>query len=116
MQDVIYYEMRKKLNWELYTNSNRNTIIESFKDVISNNDGSIMNFNMFSDLAMTLSVEIEENRIEDLHNELSLLAGISEIGYDDFSSNSKKEWLIFMTISFTKGTGEIKQVIPEAPG
>lgn len=108
--------MLKNLNWSLWTSSNRNTTNESLKDIISNNEGAIMNSNIFSDLVMTPTVEIEENRIHNLHTELSLLSSILELGYGDFSSTPKKEWLIFMNISFAQGTGTPKQDILEVPG
>ncbi|MDX5584883.1 MAG: hypothetical protein QNK20_08100, partial [Aureibaculum sp.] len=77
--------------------------------------GCIMNFNMFSDLALTLSIEIEENKIQTLHKALSLVVNISEFELDDLNLESKKERLIFMNISFGSGKGEPKHEIPEVP-
>lgn len=102
--------MKSKLSWAAYSNSDRNKIIESVKTTISKNDGYIINFNMFSDLAMSISIEIEENKIQTLHKDLSLIVGISEIESDNFNLNSKKEWLIFMNISFGKGKGGLKKL------
>ena len=50
--------MKKKLNWNIYSGKPRLAVIDQIKDAISNNGGCIMNFNMFSDLALTLSVEV----------------------------------------------------------
>ena len=55
--------MHKKLTWELFSNEDRTKVIEAVKNAISSSDGCIINFNMFSDLAFALSIEIEENRI-----------------------------------------------------
>lgn len=68
---------------------------------------------MFSDLALTLSIEIEENKIQTLHRALSLVVNISEFELHDMNLGSKKEWLIFMNISFGRGKGELKHEIPE---
>ncbi len=108
--------MQQKLNWSLFSNADRNDLIESVKHIISKNDGCIMNFNMYSDLAISLSIEIEANKIEALHNELSLIAGISTLATDNLNLNSNKEWLIFLNISFNKGRGDLKNEIPEVPG
>ena len=56
--------MQKKLSWQIFSNDDRNKVIEVIKNTISNSGGCIMNFNMFSDLALTLSIEIEENKIK----------------------------------------------------
>ena len=108
--------MQKKLNWQLFSNENRYEIIENIKNVISNSDGYIVNFNMFSDLALSLSVEIEENKIQKLHRALSQIINVSELKLDNINLESKKDWLIFMNISFGRGKGELKQETPEIPG
>ena len=108
--------MQKKLSWELFSNDNRNEEIEAVKNAISNSGGCIMNFNMFSDLALTLIIEIEENKIQTMHRALSLVANILEFELYDLNIESKKEWLIFTNISFGRGKGELKQEIADMPG
>ena len=108
--------MKNKLIWTAYSSKHRIEIIENIKDIISKNDGYIMNFNMFSDLAINLSIEIPEDRIIELHTALNSILKISNISSEDVSNKSKKEWVIFMNISFSKGTGELKIKMPEVPG
>lgn len=108
--------MQKKLTWEAYSNEDRNQTIDEVKNAIFSSDGYIVNFNMFSDLALTLSIEIEENKITSLHKALSLVLKITALKLDDLDLSSKKEWLLFMNISFSKGKGELKQNIPDVPG
>jgi len=108
--------VKNKLIWTAYSNKPRIEIIESIKDIISINDGYIMNFNMFSDLAITFNIEISEDRIIELHHELNGILKISDIESKDIILKSKKEWRIFMNISFSKGTGELKIEKPEVPG
>ena len=108
--------MQKKLSWQVFSNDDRNKVIEAVKNIVSTSDGCIMNFNMFSDLALTLTIEIEENKIQTLHRALSLVVNISELELHDMNLESKKEWLIFMNISFGRGKGELKQEIPEVAG
>ncbi len=108
--------MQKKLNWEAFSNGKRNKVIEELKNTISSSDGYIMNFNMFSDLALTLSIEIEENKIQTLHKALALVLKVSELDLNELNLESKKDWIIFINISFGKGIGELKQKIPKVPG
>ena len=108
--------MINRLIWTAYSSKPRIEIIENIKDIISKSDGYIMNFNMFSDLAITFSIEIPEHRIIELHNALDSILKISDISTEDVFNKSKKEWLIFMNISFSKGTGELKIKMPEVPG
>lgn len=108
--------MKNKLIWTAYSSKPRIEIIESIKDIISKNDGYIMNFNMFSDLAITFSIEAPEDKIIELHNALNSILKISDIESEYVFQQSKKEWLIFMNISFSKGKGKLKIEMPEVPG
>ena len=108
--------MKNKLNWEVFTNQERNNAIEDLKRIISSNGGFILNSNFFSDLALSLTIEIEERKIEDLHDALSRVVTISELGNSKFDKESEKEWWLFLNINFTKGKGDLKINIPEVPG
>jgi hypothetical protein len=107
--------MQKKLSWQAFSNGDRNTIIESVKNAISSNDGCIMNFNMFSDLALSLSIEIEAYKAKELYKSFSEILSIND-DENAINSESKKELLIFMNISFGKGKGTLKSQIPAVPG
>jgi len=107
--------MRTNLKWTAFTNKNRLETIEKIKDIISRNDGYIINFSMFSDLALTLSIEILENKIKTLHKSLTSILSVCDLDLQD-SERSKKEYLILLNISFSKGTGKMKSQIPDVPG
>lgn len=108
--------MQKTLSWQIFSNDDRNKVIESVKNTISDNDGFIINFNMFSDLALALSIEIEGNKIPALHEALSRVVRISKLELQELNLELNKEWIIFINISFGKGKGELKQEIPDVPG
>lgn len=108
--------MLKKLNWQAFSNGDRAKVIGKVKDIISVNDGCIMNFNIFSDLALSLSIEIEEKCIPRLYKALCSVVSLSEFDIQDINTSSQKEWIIFMNISFGSGEGNLKQEIPEVPG
>jgi hypothetical protein len=108
--------MQQRLNLQAYTSGNRNKIIDEIKGAISGSDGYILNFNMFSDYAISLSIEIEEGGIQDLHKTLSQILKVSELDPENINTDSRKDWLILMNITFSGGKGEIKSKIPSVPG
>ena len=108
--------MIKKVNWQAFSNHDRTSLIEEIKSTISANGGAIINFNMFSDLALNLSIEIEARDLIKLHSALSKILRISELDSSEIRMESKKEYYLFLNISFTKGKGNLKNLIPEVPG
>lgn len=108
--------VKNKINWQAFSYSNRHETIELLKHTISKNDGYIINFNMFSDLAISLTVEIEENKISNLHRDLARILQVSEPEPEHLNLNSNTEWWILMNISFGKGQGKLKVETPNVPG
>lgn len=108
--------MLKKLNWQAYTNKDRNKSIEEIKKTIDDNEGCILNFTMFSDLAMSLSIEIQEKYILQLHKALSDTLRITELDIATIRPNSPKEYILFLNVSFGAGSGNLKKVVPAVPG
>jgi len=74
--------MIRKLSWEASTARERIPAIEETKKAIIRTDGYTINFNMFSELALSLSIEIEECHILDLHNQLQKIITISEFDFN----------------------------------
>jgi hypothetical protein len=105
-----------KLNWQAYTSQERNQAIDAVKNVINQCDAYIINHNLFSDLAMSLTIEIEENTILDFYKALECIVKIDEAHPIDLNPSAKKEWWIFLNLSFSKGKGKLKVEIPNVPG
>ena len=59
-----------KLNWRGYSTKDRRSVIEKIKKSVNKRNGYILDYNMYSDLALSLSIEIAEGYIHDLHKEL----------------------------------------------
>ena len=106
----------KKLNWNAFSDKPRLEVIDQVKDALSKNGGCIMNFNMFSDLALALSVEVEEDQIIKLHSALGSILKVSDLDWKQTIGNSKREWMVFINISFNQGKGNLKADIPAVPG
>ena len=75
-----------------------------------------MNFQLFSDLAMALRVEIEEMNIAKLYDSLVDEFHLPVIDTTEFNSTSNKEWIVFINLSFGQGTGDMRHEVPEVPG
>jgi hypothetical protein len=108
--------MLKKLNWQGYANGNRNLIIDKVKTVINKREAYIINFNTYSDLAISLSLEVEEKSIRPLYDSMTEILTLSDQNLDKLDRNSDKEWLVLMNISFGSGKGNMKSAIPNVPG
>ncbi len=108
--------MQKKLFWEAVSNEDRNTIINQIKDIVAKNSAYIINFNMFSDLALGLSIGIEASNIHELHCSLCEILTVSDLKSENSHHNEEEEWLILLNVSFGKGKGDLKVVVPEVPG
>jgi len=103
----------ENIYWTGYSNDERHSMMNTLKTVISKY-GDIVDFNFFSDISLTMAIEIEEFKIDKLYDEL-----VSHIGMDQFdyvNSNSGKERKVYLNITFNKGTGNLKIEVPSVPG
>src|ERR1035437_9968904 len=75
---------------------------------------SIINFQRFSDISLSLVIEIEKNKLNDLYKKLAEVMFIE--GFDQILSDSTAECIILFNITFTKGTGDMKYEVPDIPG
>lgn len=76
--------------------------------------GNIVDFKLFSDISLTMVIEIEEFKIDKLYEEL-----VNNIGIDKFeflNSSSRKERTVYLNITFSKGSGNLIIEIPAVPG
>lgn len=71
---------------------------------------------MFSDFALSLILEIEEQRIESLYKDISAKMEILETIPENTNNDFKKEWWILINVSFSSGKGELKVEVPGVPG
>jgi len=74
---------------------------------------TILNFQRFSDLSMSLTIELEERSLHALYSELSKILFID--GYKEISNSSSKEILLLINITFAKGTGDLVIEVPDFP-
>jgi hypothetical protein len=103
----------KQLFWTAYSNDERHFAITSIKDIV-NQFGDMVDYKFFSDISINMTIEIEEYKINAMHMALSKIVSID--GYEPIDSHAKTERMIFMNVTFTKATGNLKIEVPEVPG
>ncbi len=74
---------------------------------------SILNFQRFSDMALSLVLELDEPDLPVLHRELSDILTINEVTLETVPG---KSCILFLNITFTKGTGDLLIEVPRVPG
>lgn len=99
--------------WTGYSNDERHSSMSTIKRVVAKY-GDIVDFKLFSDISLTMAIEIEEFKIDKLYNELADNIGIDKFEY--LNSISKKERTVYLNVTFTKGTGNLIIEVPSVPG
>lgn len=99
--------------WTGYSNDERHSSMSTIKRVVAKY-GDIVDFKLFSDISLTMAIEIEEFKIDKLYNELADNIGIDKFEY--LNSISKMERTVYLNVTFTKGTGNLIIEVPSVPG
>lgn len=99
--------------WTGFSDSERHSIIDQVQNTVSKY-GYIVDFTLFSDISLSITIEIEELRIDKLYEDLKNIIGIQE--FASLNSTSAKERIVYLHITFTKGTGNLKIEVPAVPG
>ncbi len=99
--------------WTGFSDEERHAAIEKIKRVVSKY-GDVVDVHLFSDMSLSMTIEIEEFKIDQLYNELTKFMGVQEHEY--LNSISKKERTIYLNITFSKGTGNLRIEVPSVPG
>ena len=101
------------LFWRAYSNEERHAAISKIQIVIAKH-GDITSTQMFSDISLNIRIEIAELKVDALYNELSRDMAMETFEY--LHSGSTKERVIFLNITFSKGTGDLNITVPSVPG
>jgi hypothetical protein len=103
----------KPLFWTGYSNQDRIHAISSIEQSIGAY-GYITDYKQFSDISISILIELEEQRIEGLHKAL-----LEKISLDDCEiplSSSSIERMVYLNITFSQATGNIRVEVPAVPG
>jgi len=103
----------KRLFWKGISSSERHKTINELESTI-NRYGYITDFKMFSDLEISLIIEVEESKIESLYHALEQQISMQNSG--KVGGDSSEMRIILINITFSKGTGNLENIIPAVPG
>lgn len=99
--------------WTGFSHGERHAVIQTIQQVVSKY-GYVVDVHLFSDLSMSMTIETEEFKIDQLYTELAEKLGMQK--WESLNSISKKERTVYLNITFSKGTGNLKIEVPAVPG
>ena len=99
--------------WTGFSHDERHSAIDKIQSVVSQY-GDVVDVHLFSDISLSMAIEIEEFKIDKLYDGLTKIIGIQKPEY--LNSISKKERTIYLNITFVNGTGNLKIEVPSVPG
>ncbi|MFO7658300.1 MAG: hypothetical protein R6W78_14670 [Bacteroidales bacterium] len=96
-----------------YCKNDRITGISNIEEIITKH-GFIVDFKMFSDISISIIIEIEDSKVDLLFNDLKKYMKMNDI--ETLNTDSKMECTILLNVTFSKGTGNLRIKTPEVPG
>jgi hypothetical protein len=106
-------DKQHRIVWNGYCREERNAAIPEIEAIV-NRFGYILDFRYFSDLTMSLVIEIEEKKIGTLY--AALQTALSMEDCEGVPPESDKERNIYLHVTFLKGSGKLENEIPSVPG
>jgi|WetSurMetagenome_2_1015567.scaffolds.fasta_scaffold378043_2 hypothetical protein len=103
----------KNIYWKGYCHEVRNIAIYNIQQLI-NKHGYIVSYHMYSDMEISISIEIEERNIGSLYGNLKQYLDMSD--NQEIESPAKTERLILFSITFANSTGDMSIESPHVPG
>ncbi len=100
------------VSWQGFTHRNRQVIINEIKDIILRSEGFLINHQMYSDLAINFIIEIDVKYLSELKGKLDKIVPTEGKIPIEEGSNCR----LSLTISFAKGSGDLKHIIADVPG
>lgn len=98
--------------WTGFSDDERHSAINKIQSVISKY-GDVVDVHLFSDISLSMAIEIEEFKIDTLYDELTKIIGVQKPEY--LNSISKKERTVYLNMTFARGTGNLKIEVPSVP-
>ena len=99
--------------WTGLSDNERHSVIDKIQRIVSKY-GDIVDVHLFSDVSLSMTIEIEEFKIDKLYDELTKILRVQRL--KSLNSISKKERTIYLNITFSKGTGDLRIKVTSVPG
>jgi len=108
-----FLKNNQPIYWKGFSNKDRNAVIYEIEQQIGK-FGFIIDFQMFSDMEISIRIEIETGKAPMLFDELSKIITIQDENEQKCEFNH--ECLIYLNITFSSGTGNLRIETPAVPG
>ncbi|MBD0257635.1 MAG: hypothetical protein ICV83_18130 [Cytophagales bacterium] len=102
-----------KLYWTGICGQERNGAITQISSII-NRYGCFTDFRLFSDVSLSMVIEVEERKVDALYAELGSYLALED--FPPIHSSSARERVILFHVTFTRGTGNVAREVPAVPG
>lgn len=93
----------KRIYFTGYYNEERIKGISEIEEIV-NRHGFILDFKMFSDISISMIIEIAAYKIDTLYDDLKKCLNMND--FERINSVSKKECTLLLNVSFSTGTGD----------
>jgi hypothetical protein len=103
----------KNLFWTGYCNADRMIAIGEIEKIVSGS-GYIVDFRQFSDISITIVIELEECKVDLLYLALSRYMSLND--FEPINTDSAVACTVFLNTSFARGTGDLRIETPAVPG
>jgi len=103
----------KNLFWTAYSRGDRHDTIRKLKETVAGY-GDLVDFRFFSDISIVVTIEIQERNVNFLYGKLSELLSLDEA--ESLPSNSERERVIYLNVTFARATGNLTIDVPSVPG
>lgn len=108
--------MKHKFNWQLYAKQKRHAAVLALKAAISASDGWIVQHQRFSDLAMSLTIELPLDNVPNFHAALQAIAVVDGEPPAPTGAGATRDCWVFLNVTFPEGTGDVALDVPMVPG
>lgn len=103
----------KNIFWTGFSDDERHSAIDKIQNVVSKY-GDLVDLHFFSDISLSMTIIIEELKIDKLYHELTKIIRVQKSEF--LNSISKRERTIYLNITFSKGKGDLRIEVPSVPG
>ena len=103
----------KKLYWEGVSHKERTTGISEIEQVV-NKHGFLLDFKMFSDISISMIIELPERKVDQLYTDLETYMAMDP--FEKIGSENTRDCTVLFNVVFAKGSGDLKIEVPSVPG
>lgn len=103
----------KQFFWTGISSKDRLVAIDEVTNLI-NGYGVLLNHQLFSDISISLVIEVEAKCIQPLWTALSEIMSVES--KENTAAMSGKDCTIYLNITFTQGKGDLIRDVPSIPG